>query len=184
MAAATVLVPPLIAPHNKPAPAPHDATGATGAAGAAGATPLGGAGPVTPASPTAGPSAPARFTPITIQAEDPGNRLSGGAAVVDCATCHGGHRVRYLCPTCTLVVRATLPGSGLRTVTVGYEVDGPRAIKVSINGAPARTWNVTGPDWTTPQSFRFTAELPAGELLLTLYNDEAPTPDVDDIVIS
>ena len=56
---------------------------------------------VAPSSETARPS----FTPISVQAEDPGNTLSGGAAIVACATCEGGYRVRYLCASCRLVVR-------------------------------------------------------------------------------
>ncbi|WP_327009256.1 hypothetical protein OHA72_19645 [Dactylosporangium sp. NBC_01737] len=178
MAAATVLVPPLIAPDKDP--------------GATGATPSGApAGPSSPAAPSSpavqGPatgSAPARFTPIVVEAEDPGNRLTGGAGVTACGTCHGGARVRYLCFTCTLEVRAVLPVAGTRTVTVGYEVDGPRAVKVAVNGAPARTFQVTGPEWTAPRSFQFTAELPAGDLRLVFFNDDTPAPDIDVVTIS
>ncbi|WP_432826600.1 hypothetical protein [Dactylosporangium sp. CA-092794] len=173
MAAATVAVPPLIAPRG----------GKTDTA----APPAGPASPpqsVSPSPPAASPSAPPRFAPISIQAEDPGNRLSGGASAVACATCRGGHRVRYLCATCALLVRTTLPVAGQRTVTVYYEVDGPRSIKISINGGPARGWPVTGPDWTTPQAFHFTVELPAGELQLRFYNDDSPAPDLDEVVVS
>lgn len=175
MAAATVLVPPLIAPDggtgDRTGTAPKDPAGP---------------GTVAPTSPTAGlgTGPPARFTPIVIEAEDPANRLTGGAGVTACATCHGGARVRYLCFTCVLEVRAVLPVSGLRTVTVGYEVDGPRSVKVSVNGAPARTWQVTGSEWTAPRSFQFTAELPAGDLRLAIFNDETPAPDIDVVTVS
>ncbi|GAB3845067.1 hypothetical protein ACFPIJ_26445 [Dactylosporangium cerinum] len=172
MAAATVLVPPLIAPDRSSAP--PSTTPAL---------------PTTPATsgtrvPAATGSAQAVFTPIVIEAEDPGNLLTGGAAVTACPTCHGGQRVRYLCFTCTLVVRTVLPTGGSRTVTVGYEVDGPRSVKVSVNGAPARTFQVTGSEWTTPRSFQFTADLPAGALRLTLFNDETPAPDIDVVTVS
>ncbi|HTJ37564.1 MAG TPA: hypothetical protein VL738_30405 [Dactylosporangium sp.] len=166
MAAATVAVPPLIAPHRKSpeaAPTPTPSGAASGFASAL---------------------VPAGFAPISVQAEDPANRLTGGASVVACATCRGGHRVRYLCPDCALEVRVTLPVAGARKVTVWYEVDGPRSIKVSVNGGPARTWPVNGPDWTVPRSFDFTADLPAGEVRLRLYNDDAPAPDLDEIVIA
>ncbi|MEV0130087.1 hypothetical protein AB0H83_16700 [Dactylosporangium sp. NPDC050688] len=177
MAAATVLVPPLIAPERDPAPAdPAARPTATPAA-----TP---AAPATRQASIAVGSAPAPFTPVVIEAEDPGNELTGGAAVTACGTCHGGHRVRYLCFTCTLVVRTVLPVAGSRTVTVGYEVDGPRSVKVSVNGAPARTFQVTGPDWTVPRSFQFTADLPAGPLRLTFFNDATPAPDIDVVTIS
>ena len=122
--------------------------------------------------------------PLIAPDKDPGNRLTGGAGVTACGTCHGGARVRYLCFTCTLEVRAVLPVAGTRTVTVGYEVDGPRSIKVAVNGAPARTFPVTGPEWTVPRSFQFTAELPAGDLRMVFFNDDTPAPDIDVVTIS
>ncbi|WP_344614684.1 hypothetical protein [Dactylosporangium salmoneum] len=170
IAAATVAVPPLIAPkHKDPAPS---------------------AGPSPSPSPfrsggAALASAPAAsFAPIHIQAEDPGNELTGGASAVACGTCRGGKRVRYLCAECRLVVRTVLPVAGPREITVYYEADGHRKLKVSINGGPARTFDVDGPAWTAPQSFRFTADLPAGELRLALYNDESPAPDLDEVMIA
>ncbi|GAA3209133.1 hypothetical protein ACFO1B_18055 [Dactylosporangium siamense] len=168
MALATVLVPPLIAPDHRPAPSSPPASPTASGSRA----------------PAATGNAPGVFAPIVIEAEDPGNLLTGGAAVTACATCHGGARVRYLCFTCTLVVRTTLPTGGTRTVTVGYEVDGPRSVRVSVNGAPARTFQVTGSEWTTPRSFQFTADLPAGALRLTLFNDETPAPDIDVVTVS
>jgi hypothetical protein len=174
IAAAAIVVPPLILPDRKEAgPAPS-------------------AGPTTrPPQPVASgfqpglsPSAPRSFTPISVQAEDPANTLTGGASAVGCGTCRGGKRVRYMCADCTLVVRVTLPSAGSRTVTVYYEADGNRAVKVRVNGAAPRSFGVTGPDWTVPQSFRFTADLPAGPVQLTLFNDESPAPDLDEIVIA
>jgi hypothetical protein len=55
---------------------------------------------------------------------------------------------------------------------------------VSINDAKAAIYPVTGPGWDTPRSFHFTAELPAGPLRVTLFNDDSPAPDVDEVVIS
>ncbi len=127
---------------------------------------------------------PAGFTPIAVQAEDPGNILSGGAEVVACDTCDGGYRVRYLCLTCQLVVRTSLPASGPRTVTIVYEAGDVRTIKISINGALPVIRTVSGQDWTTPQALNFTAVLQAGALELTLYNDDAPAPDIDKVLIS
>ncbi|MEV6923197.1 hypothetical protein AB0M46_01595 [Dactylosporangium sp. NPDC051485] len=166
IAAATVAVPPLIAPKHKAEPGPSGS-------------------PSPPVPPPARGSAGApSFAPIHIQAEDPGNELTGGASPIACGTCRGGKRVRYLCAECRLVVRATLPVAGPREITVFYETDGHRRLKVSVNGGPARIFDVDGPGWTVPQSFRFTAELPAGELRLTLYNDESPAPDLDEVMIA
>jgi hypothetical protein len=172
MAAATVVVPPLIAPDRKN----HGDAGPPST------------GPASPSATTGQPavmaSAPGVFSPIAIQAEDPANTLTGGASAVACSTCRGGKRVRYLCAECSVEVKAVLPVAGARTVTVYYEADGPRKLKVKINGASPRTYPVDGPEWTAPQSFKFTADLPAGELRLTLYNDDSPAPDLDEIVIA
>jgi len=184
IAVAAVVVPPLIAPrhpaprHSAPdhpalprasAPAPVTSSVSPGA---------------TAAPPPAATGAPARFTPITVEAEDPRSILTGGAAATDCAACRGGGRVRYICPDCRVTLRTTVPVAGRRTVTVFYEVDGPRSLKVSINDAKAGVYPVTGPGWETPRSFHFTADLPAGPLRVTLFNDDSPAPDVDEVVIS
>jgi hypothetical protein len=171
IAAAAVVVPPLIAPdrHHRavaPAQAPSAAT-------------------VTPSAPTVTPSAtPASFAPIAAEAEGASSILTGGAAKTDCAACHGGGRVRYVCNSCRVTVRATVPVSGRRTLTVVYETDGPRFLKVSVNDGAPRTYPVTGPGWTSPRTFRFTADLPTGPLRISLFNDESPAPDIDAVLIS
>ena len=175
IAVATIVVPPLIAPRHHPPSSASSLTPPTPPAGPANSAVVRPAESVSPA---------ARFAPITVEAEDPHNILSGGAAATSCSTCRGGRRVRYLCDTCQVVVRTEVPVAGRRTVTVVYEADGDRKLKVRVNGGPARTWPVAGSDWTTPHSFRFTADLPAGPLRLTLFNDESPAPDVDQVAIS
>lgn len=176
IAVATVTVPPLITPRHDRQPVTLPVTPSVTP------SPTVAAAPVVPTSSATRP--PARFTPITVQAEDPRNTLTGGAAATDCATCRGGGRVRYICADCRVVVRATVPVAGARTVTVVYEADGRRSLKVSVNGATPRTWPVTGPGWETPRTLKFTADLPAGPLRLSLFNDESAAPDVDEVVIS
>jgi hypothetical protein len=113
-----------------------------------------------------------------VQAEDPANVLGGGAKVTACATCEGGARVRYLG---TLAVPIEVPTAGRRTVTVHYTCDGERELQVAINGGtPTAQW-VTGTDWATPRTFRYTATLPAGRSTLTILNGG---PDIDKITIS
>ncbi|MEU7874469.1 hypothetical protein [Dactylosporangium sp. NPDC049140] len=173
IAAAAIAVPPLIAPTHdeRPGASRSRASQPLASAFQPGLSP----GAALPAS---------SFAPISVQAEDPANTLTGGASVTACGTCRGGKRVRYLCAGCTLVVRVTLPSAGPRTVTVYYEADGARALKVRVNAAAPRTFPASGPDWTVPQSFRFTADLPAGEVRLTLYNDESPAPDLDEVAVA
>ncbi len=178
IAAAAVVVPPLIAPdhHHPRAAAPVPAPSATMPATAATAAP-------SPATATSS-ATPASFVPIAAEAESASSILTGGAVRTDCATCHGGGRVRYVCNSCRVTVRATVPVSGRRTLTVVYEADGPRFLKVSVNGGAPRTYPVTGPGWTSPRTFHFTADLPTGPLRVSLFNDESPAPDIDAVLIS
>lgn len=175
IAAAAVVVPPLIAPdhHHPRAVAPVQTPSAV---------------TVTPSAATVTPSAtkatPSSFAPIAAEAESASSILTGGAARTDCAACHGGGRVRYICDSCRVTVRATVPVSGRRTLTVVYETDGPRFLKVSVNDGVPRTYPVTGPGWTTPRTFHFTADLPTGPLRVSLFNDDSPAPDIDAVLIS
>ncbi len=132
-----------------------------------------------PASPTASP-----FTPIVVEAESPGNVLVGSAAVVRCGPCQGGYRVRYLGGPDQLVVKVVVPVDGERRVSIVYECDGPRTIKIRVNGTFVHRQDVTGPGWETPVNFSFTTQFPAGAVEITLFNDESSAPDIDAVVIS
>jgi hypothetical protein len=128
--------------------------------------------------------APAPFTPIAVEAEDPHNLLTAPAQAVACGACSGGYRVRYIGGSGKVAVAAQIPVPGPRTITVDYETDGQREIKISSNGALILTRTVTGAGWDVPQTFRFTAVLDAGSVLLTFYDDTSPAPDIDKIIIS
>jgi hypothetical protein len=93
-------------------------------------------------------------------------------------------RLRYLGGSGKVAIATQIPVSGPRTITVDYEIDGQREIKVSSNGTLILTRTVTGSSWDVPQTFRFIAILNAGSVLLTLYNDTSPAPDIDKIIIS
>jgi hypothetical protein len=138
-----------------------------------------------PASPSATfPSSEPAFKPIVVEAEAPSNILQGGAEVVACAPCQGGYRVRYLGVSERLVVPINIPVGGKRRVSIVYECDGSRKIKVSINGALVDTRSVIGVSWETPLNFSFTTHISAGPVVITLFNDESNAPDIDAIVIS
>ncbi|NLU77199.1 hypothetical protein HCA58_02080 [Micromonospora sp. HNM0581] len=132
------------------------------------------------ASPDSSPPAPS-FSPVSVEAEDPGNLLSDGAAVVACGTCDGGARVRYVGRVTAYLTTAT---AGRRTITVRYEVDGERGLQISINGAAPTSHRVSGTGWGTPQTLRYTATVPAGRISMAFYNDAGPAPDIDKITIS
>ena len=172
IAAAAVVVPPLIAPDHRqraiaPVPAPSAAVTSP-----------------SPSAPVVTSAPAATFSPIAAEAEAASSILTGGAATTDCTACHGGGRVRYICNNCRVTVRTNVPVAGRRTVTIVYEADGPRFLKVSVNDGAPRTYPVTGPGWTTPRTFQFTADLPSGPLRVSLFNDESPAPDIDAVLIS
>ncbi|MEU4645407.1 hypothetical protein [Micromonospora sp. NPDC023814] len=127
---------------------------------------------------------PAVFVPLRIEAEAPTNVVSGGATAVPCGPCSGGTRVGYIDAAASVVVIADLPTSGQRTVRVTYETDGPRQIKIKANGVQVDTRWLDGDGWESPRSFTFTAMLPAGPLRLAFYNDQSPSPDIDQVTIS
>ncbi|GIJ75757.1 hypothetical protein Xph01_01890 [Micromonospora phaseoli] len=124
---------------------------------------------------------PPSFRPVSVEAEDPGNVLSEGAGIATCPTCEGGARVRYIG---RLTANLTTAAAGRRTVTVTYQVKGDRSLMISINGAAPTTHRLSGTDWDTPRTFRYTATIPAGQVSMTFYNDTGPAPDIDKITIS
>lgn len=146
--------------------------------------PTGARGAETGAAPRTTPPAPSataeKFTPVTVQAEDPRNQLTDGAATTTCTTCDGGARVRYIG---ALTIYADLPTAGNRTITVTYECDGNRGIQITTDN---RTWTFTvnGTSWETPKTLTFNAYLPAGRNALLFENDNHPAPDIDKLTIS
>ncbi|WBB55258.1 hypothetical protein [Verrucosispora sp. WMMD573] len=138
-----------------------------------------------PASPSAAApdrsTAAAPFSPVSVEAEDPANLLSEGAGIASCAACGNGARVRYVGRLTAYLTTAT---GGSRTITVRYTVKGDRTIKISINGAAPTAHHLTGTDWDTPRTLRYTAMVPAGRVSMAFYNDTGPAPDIDKITIS
>ncbi len=122
---------------------------------------------------------PAVFRPVTVQAE--AATLSGGAVAVDCATCDGGARVRYLG---RVGVTVPVPVAGPRTVTVVYEADGVRSLAVTINGTRATVVTTSGSGWTVPRTVTFTVAFPAGTVNVGFEQGDGNGPDVDRISIN
>jgi hypothetical protein len=178
---ATVAVPPLVIGHGSSTPADRPTVVDSATAGGASATESGTVG--APATALAGAPTPS-FAPISIQAENPGNTLVAGAELVECRTCDGGARVRYIGGDNKLVVVGTVPVAGSRTITVVYECEGARVVRVIVNGGSPVTIDVIGPNWTTPRTVKFTANVAAGPLRLTFFNDKSPAPDIDKVILS
>ncbi|MER7166263.1 hypothetical protein ABT336_09380 [Micromonospora sp. NPDC000207] len=164
-----------------PSPSPRD-TGPTPTPSRSEQPEQGGPTATAPATPTpTRDSGSSSFKPITVQAEDPGNDLGGGAKVAACSACDGGARVRYLG---TLTAYLNNPTAGRRTITVTYQVDGQREIKISVNDRTPTTHVVTGTGWDKQHTLQYTASLPAGRVSLRFFNDTGPPPDIDKITIS
>jgi len=138
----------------------------------------------TPSTPPRTTAPPTVFVPLRIEAEAPTNVVAGGAALVPCGPCSGGVRVGYIGATAAVVVIADLSAAGRRTIRVTYETDGPRQLKIKANGVPIDARWLDGDGWESPRSFTFTTTLPAGVVQLTFYNDQSPSPDIDQVTIS
>jgi hypothetical protein len=169
---------PSAGPSGSSAAARSTATGTTGGAGAP--TRAGGPPATDPHEPVPRGGEPA-FTPVSVQAEDPGNTLDNGAAITDCDTCDGGYRVRYVG---RVTVYLTIAAAGSHTLTTTYESDGDlRSINVSINGGAPTNVRTPGDSWTTPQTFDLTVAFPAGRVSIAYYNDRL-APDIDKVAVS
>jgi len=186
---ATVVVPPLVLGRKTAGPASSPTSAGAAAPQVAGsgrpATALASGVPLqAPTSASATPSrSPRPFAPVSVQAEDPRNTLVGGAQVVDCPTCDGGARVRYVGAENKLVVIATVPVAGPRTITVVYECDGTRTVRVTVNGGNPIVTDVTGTSWTEPRTVQLTTPVAAGEARI-MFSNSGPAPDIDKVTLS
>ncbi|MEV4413769.1 hypothetical protein [Catellatospora sp. NPDC049609] len=137
-----------------------------------------------PAPPVKTPAA-IRFRPITVHAADPAN-IRVGARVIDCPTCVDGSRVGYIGGPNTLAVRITgLPQAGQRTVTVVYETEQPRTLKIAVNGGPVRELALAGASsWLIPVEVSVRLWLPKGACWIRFFNDTGSAPDINTITVS
>ncbi|TDV35447.1 hypothetical protein [Actinophytocola oryzae] len=130
-------------------------------------------------------SPPPAFQSITVHAADPAN-LRTGARVIECASCRGGSRVGYIGGPNLLAVRvAAVPTAGTRTLTIVYETEEPRTLKVAVNDGTTQTRQLAGaaslliPATTTLEVF-----VPAGDSWIRFFNDTGSAPDINEIVLS
>jgi hypothetical protein len=123
------------------------------------------------------------FTPIAVQAEAASNIRTGTADIVACATCDGGARVGYIAGDAQLLVDVVLPIGGRRVVVVTFESDGPRTLDISANGTRIAHQELTGPGWTTPQTYQIDVTLAAGTVRLGFSDATGPAPDIDLIIV-
>ncbi|MEU7820718.1 hypothetical protein [Catellatospora sp. NPDC049133] len=128
---------------------------------------------------------PTTFGPVTVHAADPSN-IRVGARVIECPTCVDGSRVGYIGGPNTLAVRITgVPQAGERTVTVVYETEQPRTLKLAVDGGPVSELTLAGArSWLIPVRVSVRLRLPKGSCWIRFFNDTGSAPDINTITVS
>ncbi|WP_212843110.1 hypothetical protein [Catellatospora sp. IY07-71] len=136
------------------------------------------------AVPPAKTTAPAAFRPITVHAADPAN-LRVGARIIECPTCVDGSRVGYIGGPNTLAVRiAGVPRAGEWTLTVVYETEQPRTLKLAVDGGPIRELHLAGArSWLIPVRVSVRLRLPKGACWIRFFNDTGSAPDINTVTV-
>ncbi|MEV0459555.1 hypothetical protein [Catellatospora methionotrophica] len=194
VAATIAVVPPLIMPDPQPDRPPS----AAGPSGLPTGSPTPAVTPRTsaPPRPSVPPAArshavlpprattPAAFKPVTVHAADPAN-LRVGARVIACPTCVDGSRVGYIGGPNTLAVRVTgVPRAGEWTLTVVYETEQPRTLKIAVDGGPVRELALAGAgSWLIPVRTSLRLRLPKGACWIRFFNDTGSAPDINTITV-
>ena len=208
VAATAVLVPPLVVPSPPVAQPPPSTAPPSTAPPAAGTpsvvtpsvvissvlvtppavtvpapAPPGGSSETAPAPGTSSP--PPAFPSITVHAADPAN-IRSGARVIECASCRGGSRVGYIGGPNTLAVRvAGVTTAGTRTLTIVYETEEQRTLKVAVNDGAAQARRLAGAaSLLIPATTSVEVFVPAGDSWIRFFNDTGSAPDVNEIVLS
>ncbi|WP_344839885.1 CBM35 domain-containing protein, partial [Actinocorallia longicatena] len=122
----------------------------------------------------------------TVEAEAPGNILTGGAVTASCATCSGGGKVGYLGNGATLAL-AQVPGGtgGTRTLTISYLSAVARTATVKVGGgAPVTVDFPATTDWNTVGTRTVTVTLAAGDNTVTIAGPTGWAPDIDKITVT
>lgn len=127
------------------------------------------------------------FEPVTINPWAKAHE-SSGIAVIDCPLCVSGKRVQYLGQGHYVIVRLKdVKVAGKRTMTIIYTCacdDEPRELDVMVNSDPTRTVALRGAQsWDSPARTKMKVELVKGENVLRFFNQDAPAPDLDQILI-
>lgn len=120
-----------------------------------------------------------------MHAADPAN-IRTGARVIECASCRGGSRVGYIGGPNILAIRvAEMTTAGTRTLTIVYETEEPRTLKVAVNDGTAQTQPLAGAaSLLIPATTSVEVFVPAGDSWIRFFNDTGSAPDINEIVLS
>jgi hypothetical protein len=85
-----------------------------------------------------------------------------------------------------LAVRVTgIVAPGNRTLTITYETEDLRTLKIAVNDAPVHSLSLAGArSWLIPAITSLPVFLPAGTSWIKFFNDAGSAPDINKIVIS
>ncbi len=133
-----------------------------------------------------------RVTPTkpahSVEAEAPGNQLTGSAKVNECNGCASGLKVGDLGVNSSLTVDGlTVDRAGTYDVTVSY-VDGSagRPVAIAVNGGPSRRVVLGGGGddrWDRPQGETLRLDLARGTNTLTFSEAGDYVPDIDRVTV-
>jgi hypothetical protein len=88
-------------------------------------------------------------------------------------------------PNTLIMVIRGVAAPGNRTLTVVYETDGPRTLKIGVNDSPVQTVLLAGAhDFLIPSVTTLSIFMPAGASSIKFFNDAGSAPDISGIVIS
>ena len=130
------------------------------------------------------------LNPTYYEAEVSTNTLAGGARIVTCSACSGGHAIGYIGSGGTLSINGVqASSSGNYVLILDYvDADGGRTVNLSINGATATSIflaGTNGASWdTSVHRYTTIVALNAGSNTIAFSNSAAYAPDVDRIGIS
>ncbi|WP_274652013.1 carbohydrate-binding protein [Paenibacillus humicola] len=123
----------------------------------------------------------------SVEAEAPGNLLTGNAAIADCSVCSGGKKVGGLYQGASLQFNnVQASDSGTYRMTVYYISGDPRSADISVNGGEAKHVDFAKTaDWDTVGVYETTVSLNAGNGNTILFSDGGGySPDIDRIVLA
>ncbi|MFB4300377.1 DUF4832 domain-containing protein [Actinomadura sp. NTSP31] len=122
----------------------------------------------------------------TVEAEDPGNTLSGGAVVASCTGCSGGAKVGYLGNGGTLTFNHVTTGvAGSHTLTISYASAEARSATVRVGNGTATTVGLpSSGGWDTVATTTLPVTLTGGDNTITIAGPGGWAPDIDKITVA
>ncbi|WBB64130.1 alpha-L-fucosidase [Streptomyces sp. WMMC500] len=126
-------------------------------------------------------------TPLPLEAEARDNRLRGGARVVDCGACSGGHRVVGLGGGARSSVTyrdVEVPEDGDYRLQLDHAAQAATSLSVSVNGAAPVEVPVAGSNAEVPESTAVSVPLKGGANTVKVFSTARSGPGLDRIAVA